>query len=144
MISYVYSFLDAPLPLAQTDALLGAVIGVRQEIGVRPEIGARPELRICNRHTQRPEVYETDTLRTIQAAAAEGQELVYATAGLQLRCQPRCQPLYQPRCQPLYQPRCQPLNQPLYQPPVPASPPTSSDEMQGWESCIYRTYIPFL
>jgi hypothetical protein len=37
------------------------VIGVRLEIGVRPEIGARPELRICNRHTQRPEVYVTDT-----------------------------------------------------------------------------------
>ena len=100
------------------------VMGFRPEIGVRQEIGARPELRICNRHTQRPEAYETDTLRTIQTAAAEGQELVYATVGLQLRYQP--------------------LYQPLYQPPVPASPPTSSDEMQGWESCIYiRPISPY-
>jgi hypothetical protein len=36
------------------------------------------------------------------------------------------------------------LYQPLHQPPIPASPPTSSDEIQGWESCIYRTYIPLL
>ena len=29
----------------------------------------------------------------------------------------------------------------LFQPPIPASPPTSSDEKQGWEICIYRTHI---
>ena len=84
-------------------------MGVRPEIGVRQEIGAHPELWICNRHTQRPEAYETDTLRMIQTAVAEGQELVYATAGLQLRYQP--------------------LHQPLYQPLVPASPPTSSTHL---------------
>ena len=73
----------------------------------------------------------------ILTAAAEGQELVYATAGLQLRYQPlyqpRCQPLYQPRCQPLYQPRCQPLYQPRHQPPLLAISRWNTRQ----ESCIY-------